>query len=92
MDEELKLTRGISDRGRDMELKIQEDELENTWQSCCLTMDKRATMFFTQLIISVGIMIFCVVKLSLSKSCEDSNQWMALLTFVLGIWIKSPTL
>jgi len=45
-----------------VELKIHEDEkkseLENTWRSCCLTIDKRATMFFTTLFISIGVMIF----------------------------------
>ena len=79
-----------------VELKIHEDEkkseLENTWKSGCLIMDKRATMFFTTLFISVGVMIFCIVKLCLAESCEEGNQWMALLTLVLGIWIKSPTL
>lgn len=71
-----------------------DDKKESTviWRSCCLEMDKRAVMFFTTLGISVAVMIFCGVKLSFADTCDETNTWMALLTFILGIWIKTPAL
>lgn len=94
MDEE-KLVHARSDE-RVVELRIHEDEkkseLENTWRSGCLTMDKRATLFFTQLAISVAVMTFCVVELTTAKTCEETNTWISLLMFILGIWIKAPTM
>ena len=78
-------------------LRIHENEakadLENNWRSCsgCL-IDKRSLVFFTTLRISVAVIAFCIVKLSLSHSCEDSNTWMALLMFVLGVWVRAPSL
>lgn len=74
--------------------KIDCDKKESQiiWRSCCLEMDKRAVVFFTTLGISVAVMIFCGVKLSFADTCEETNTWMALLTLILGIWIKTPTL
>jgi len=98
MDEETKnLTNDDTTRGRDIELKIHEEknktELENFWRSCsgCI-IDKRSLTFFTTLCISLIIIAFCIVKLSLTTSCEETNTWLALLMFVIGIWIKNPSM
>ena len=68
-------------------------EDDNNWRSCsgCL-IDKRSLGFFTTLGISVIVIAFCIVKLSLTTSCEETNTWIALLMFVLGIWVKSPVM
>ena len=97
MDETDNLTNDDTTRGRDIELKIHEEknktELENHWRSCsgCI-IDKRSLTFFTTLGISLIIIAFCIFKLSLSPSCEDTNTWLALLMFVIGIWIKNPSI
>jgi hypothetical protein len=67
-------------------------EIDNTFRSCCLTMDRRALSFFTTLSISLIIISFCIVQLSGADSCEETNTWLALLMFVIGIWIKSPAM
>ena len=67
-------------------------EIDNTFKSCCLTMDRRALSFFTTLGISLIIISFCIVQLLSAESCEETNTWIALLMFVIGIWIKSPVM
>ena len=69
------------------------DERLNTLRSCsgCL-IDKRLLAFFTTLFISVSIIIFCIYKLYYSEECNSKNTWLGLLMFILGVWVKSPTL
>ena len=72
--------------------KEEESKINNNWESCCLTMDRRAVQYFTTLGVSSVIITLCVVKLSGELPCEQQNGWIALLTFVIGIYIKSPSL
>jgi hypothetical protein len=65
---------------------------DNTWTSCCLKMDKRATLFFSQLMIVVSVMVFCVFQLLTIDDCEKSNGYMGLLTLLLGYVLPSPTM
>ena len=64
---------------------------QNTWNSCCLTLDRRATVFFSTLTISLIIIAFCITKLVMARSCEEANTWISLLTFILGIWVIQPS-
>ena len=90
-------TKSLHPTATQINLRINEEEkkeaLENNWRSCsgCI-IDKRSLGFFTTLGISLLVISFCIVKLSLAITCEGTNTWMALLTFVLGVWIKSPTM
>jgi hypothetical protein len=67
------------------------DDQETLWTSCCVKLDKRATIFFSTLTISLIMIAFCIVKLSLTSTCEETNTWVSLLTFILGIWIRTPS-
>jgi len=92
MDEEKKGLRSETQ----VNLKIQEEQaendLENGWDSCCFRADRRAITYFTTLSISLVIIAFCIVKLSGDRSCEETNGWMSLLTFVIGIYIRAPSM
>lgn len=76
----------------EMEHKIEMDEKEqeNTWRSCCYDCNKNAVMYFTTISIIVGIMVFCIYKLSTNESCENQTAYMGLLTLLLGILSPSP--
>ena len=69
-----------------------QSKIDNEYKSCCLTIDKRALSFFSTLFISLIVITFCIIKLSLNESCESQNTYISLLTFVVGIWVKSPSL
>ena len=61
------------------------------WRSCsgCST-DPRLLRFSSSLVISLIIIIFCIIQISLSNSCEETNTFMSLLMFVIGVWLPSP--
>lgn len=66
--------------------------LENTYKSCCLTVDKRALQFFSQLTISLIIIAFSIYQLITSKSCEKDSLYSGFLTLVIGTWLPQPTI
>ena len=60
------------------------------WKSCCSTVDPRMFLFSAQLAISLLILIFCVVKLLQSDSCETQSLYGNILITLLGLWMPSP--
>ena len=50
----------------DEEIKFNHD---NTYKSCCLTIDTRALNYFTQAIFSGSIIAFCNAMLSANTDC-----------------------
>jgi hypothetical protein len=56
------------------------------WKSCCFELDRRAVSFFTQLLISLLIITFCLFQLHTLDKC-DSTEYLSLLTMVLGVWV-----
>ena len=67
-------------------------EHKNMWQSCCITLDKRATLFFSQLLISVIIVVFCVSMLVYNQDCATFSRYSPLITFMVGVWLPQPQL
>jgi len=56
------------------------------WRSCCLDMDSRALLFFSQLIISLLMLIFCIYEIALLES-----EWAKLTaSFIMGVWLPQP--
>ena len=72
--------------------KIEDDKIDNQWKSCCLITDKRAVLFFSQYIIMLIIVIFCVVQLILSPDCNSQRAYSALLTLIIGIIVPQPSI
>lgn len=64
---------------------------ETEWKSCCLTLDRRAVRFFSQLVISLIIIIFCLFQLHRLDKCE-SSEYLSLLTMLIGVFIEAPRL
>ena len=50
----------------DEEIKFSHD---NTYKSCCLTIDKRALNYFAQAFFSGSIIAFCIAMLSTNTDC-----------------------
>ena len=64
---------------------------ENMWTSCsgCL-IDRRATLFFSQLFISTLVLCFCIYQLINSQSCERDSLYSSILTMTIGIYLPAP--
>lgn len=65
---------------------------ETIWRSCCLELDKRAVLFFSQLCISAVIVVFSVTMLTLYQDCATFSRYSPLITFMVGIWLPQPQL
>ena len=65
---------------------------ENVWKSCCIRSDKRAILFFSQVLTGVGIITFCVAMLVTNTDCATFSRYSPLLTLVVGILLPNPRL
>ena len=74
--------------------EVEDDERrfahETTWKSCCVTVDRRAVSFFSQLILSVAVVAFCITMLATNQDCPTFSRWSPLLLLIVGIWVPAP--
>ena len=68
-------------------------DVENSWKSCCLTVDRIALQFFTQLSISLIVISLCIYNLvQYPDNCDNNQVYMGLLTMVIGVYVPTPTM
>jgi hypothetical protein len=72
--------------------KINQEVLDNTWKSCCLTVDKSAIKYFVQVSILFFLIILSSTMLVIDQNCNNQRNWSALLTLCLGVFIKAPSI
>jgi hypothetical protein len=82
-------------------LNSRTDELEfkrNTfWKSCCdSVIDRRATVFFTQVAIGAIVIFFAMAKMLLSSpyrcSGDDPSVYVGLISVILGWFVPAPSM
>jgi hypothetical protein len=66
------------------------DDSDNLWKSCCILVDKRMTVFISQLVIALAVISFSFVQLIRSDECESNQLYVGLLTMIIGIFLPSP--
>lgn len=65
------------------------DHTENLYSSCCLgTSDKRLVILLTQVAVSVLILSFSGVMLTISDDPTDKAIYMSLLSSTLSYWLS----
>ena len=78
------------------DIAVEDDERtfahDNTWKSCCLTVDRRAVSYISQMGIGVAVITFCISMLVIDQSCTSFSRWSPLLGLVLGVMLPSPRL
>jgi hypothetical protein len=73
----------------ELEKKI---ELENVYKSCCLLVDKRALLFFSQLGISISVLAVCIFQLIKHyDDCNSNQMYSNILMMIIGVWVPAPT-
>lgn len=60
------------------------------WRSCCLLLDSRAVLFFSQLAISIVIMLFCIRQMVVLEDTDAQKNYGILLSFMIGLWFPAP--
>jgi hypothetical protein len=71
-------------------MDIEDEKYANTWTSCCVTLDRRAVQYFTQIVIIGGAMCFSILQLYRNESCENQQAYLGLLTLLIGLLMPSP--
>ena len=74
------------------EYETNQEVLDNTWKSCCLTVDKSAIKYFVQVSILFFLIILSSTMLVIDQNCNNQRNWSALLTLCLGVFIKAPSI
>lgn len=85
----------IEDKRLAAELRDSNIRSDNVYESCCLIIDRRAVVFFTQLILSIFVLAFSCWNLSLTivdPCSKKTDVYIGLLTLMLGWWAPSPSL
>ena len=60
------------------------------WRSCCVEIDPRAVMYFSQLAISAVVLAVCIYILLTREDCGSQQFAASTLSFVLGVYLPSP--
>ncbi len=91
MSEEVELTINTTPRENISEMSDTEKSFRRKiyWKSCCFELDRRAVKFFSQLTISLIVIIFSLYQLYRDK---DKDVYLSLLTMILGIFVEAPRL
>jgi hypothetical protein len=63
---------------------------KDTWDSCCFTLNVKATKYFIQVGILSGLIIYSSVMLVIDNKCESQRNYGSLLMVCLGTFIPSP--
>jgi hypothetical protein len=71
-------------------MDIEDEKYRNTWTSCCVTLDRRAVQYFTQIAIIGGSMCFSISQLYRNQSCENQQAYLGLLTLLIGLLMPAP--
>ena len=89
---EIPTSPNIKKRQLEHKIELEDKKYNDHWQSCCMTIDRRATRYFSQLSIAILIITFCIVQLIRNESCEGQALYSGLLMTVIGIMLPSPSL
>lgn len=82
---------------KDVTLSQRESAIHSSssnWSSPCCgeKITSHVIVFFTQVCISLLIMLFCLYKLTVLEECQDKQLYSSTLTGILTFWLPRPTL
>ena len=69
---------------------VEDTKYKNTWQSGCISLDRRAVQYFTQMGIVGGIMGFSIYQLLTNENNEKQEAYLGLLTLLIGLVLPHP--
>ena len=80
----------IVKRTLEHKIEMENKDHDDTWNSCCFQLDRRAVEYFTQVGIIAFTSGFSIYQLVSLKSCEGQQAYMGLLTLMIGILCPGP--
>ena len=80
----------VKNRILEHRIHMDDEHRKDTWTSCCLTLDRRAVHYFTQLSLIVVVMGFSIAQLIKIPEPEGQQVYLGLLTTLIGVLLPSP--
>lgn len=68
---------------------LEKQEIQNSWKSCCLRVDKRALQYFVSMILLVSLIIASAIGLLLT---QHTQVFSSLLSLCIGAILPNPRL
>jgi hypothetical protein len=79
------------EKHKDDEAENDETQVKQPWRSCCFDMDPRVVKFFTSVMFSMILLLFCVLELSSpSLQQERFTLYISIVTGVVNLWMPCP--
>ena len=72
-------------------IHLEDQKDDDTWDSCCLRVDRRAVMYFGQLSVILISMLFSMYQLIKISECSGQQAYLGLLTMLIGILAPTPS-
>jgi hypothetical protein len=68
------------------------NEERGSWKCLKYTISRSLAVFLSQVIVALFMIVFSCVNIYLSKRCEDSTIWIAILSSAVGYFLPNPKL
>ena len=71
-------------------MEVEDAKLENTYQSCCMTSDKRALEFFLKSGVIFSVLVFSMLQVITINNSSERNAFLNIVILILGTFLPSP--
>eukprot|EP00466_Bigelowiella_natans_P001943 jgi/Bigna1/140710/aug1.57_g15418 len=71
-------------------MEVEDAKLENTYQSCCMTSDKRALEFFLKSGVIFSVLVFSMLQVITINDSSERNAFLNIVILILGTFLPSP--
>jgi predicted cobalt transporter CbtA len=65
---------------------------DNSWRSCCFTVDRRCAMFLVQSFVGFALLTFSAVRLTTETDCDRSAPYWGLIGTISGFFFNKLTM
>ena len=70
--------------------ELEDEKYINTYQSCCLTSDKRALEFFLKSGVIFSVLVFSMIQVMTVGNPSERNAFLNVVILILGTFLPSP--
>ena len=71
-------------------VQIENENLRKEWKMCCSNTSPEAIKYFVSVSFSIAVMVFSIIQII--RDVDDKSIYYNLLSLIIGIFIKSPSL
>ena len=73
-------------------LELENERYQNTYESCCLKIDKRALEFFLKSFVIFSVLIFAMLMSVYTENVSERNAFINIVILILGCFLPSPSI